>query len=191
MHAMMDCVIKVVRENDIKPEEIEAIKVYVEGIAMRPCWLNRKIEHVQDAQFSMAHGISVAAHLVPPGKAWQDPKVVYDPSVMGMMDRITTEVHPDYAKAISSHAASRPARIELKARGKTFVDEKSYPKGSPSPDPESYMTNEELAQKFRVNAEGMLLASHVDGIIDAVFNLERVSNFASVMAMAGSSATHS
>lgn len=187
MHAMIDCVIKVVREHDIKPHEIEALKVYVEGIAERPCWVNRKIEHVQDAQFSMAHGISVAAHLVPPGKAWQDPKVVYDPSVMGLMDRITTEVHPDYAKSISSNAASRPARIELRARGQTFIEEKNYPKGSPSPDPESFMTTEQLAQKFRHNADGVLTAANIDSIVDAVLNLENVSNFASVMSLAGSS----
>jgi 2-methylcitrate dehydratase PrpD len=190
MHAMMDCVIKVVRDNALQPHEIDAIKVYVEGIAERPVWLNRKIEHVQDAQFSMAHGISVAAHLVPPGKAWQDPKVVYDSSVMALMNRITTEVHPDYAKALTAHAASRPARIELRARGETFVEEKSYPKGSPSPDPQSFMTDEELAKKFRVNADGVLSLAQTDGIIDAVLNLEKVSNFASVMALAGNATAH-
>lgn len=185
MHAMIDCVIKVVREHGIKPHEIEALKVYVEGIAERPCWLNRRIEHVQDAQFSMAHGISVAAHLVPPGRAWQDPKVVHDPSVMGLMDRITTEVHPDYAQALLSNAARRPARIELRARGQTFVEEKAYPKGSPSPDPESFMSNDELAQKFRHNADGVLAPADIDSIIDAVMHLEQVDNFASVMRLAG------
>jgi 2-methylcitrate dehydratase PrpD len=179
-----------VRDNALQPHEIDAIKVYVEGIAERPVWLNRKIEHVQDAQFSMAHGISVAAHLVPPGKAWQDPKVVHDRSVMALMNRITTEVHPDYAKALTAHAASRPARIELRARGETFVEEKSYPKGSPSPDPQSFMTDEELAKKFRVNADGVLSLAQTDGIIDAVLNLEKVSNFASVMALAGNATAH-
>jgi len=185
MHAMMDCLIKVVQEHQIQPHEIEAMKVYVEGIAERPCWLNRRIDHVQDAQFSMAHGMSVAAHLIPPGKAWQDPKVVFDPSVMSLMDRITTEVHPDYAKALTGHAASRPARIELQARGQTFVEEKNYPKGSPSPDPASFMTNEEMAQKFRNNAEGVLPPSNIDRLIDAVWHLERFENVASVIALSG------
>ena len=185
MHAMMDCVIKVIQEHSIKPDEIESLKVYVEGIAERPCWLNRKIEHVQDAQFSMAHGMSVAAHLIPPGKAWQDPKIVYDPSVMSLMDRITTEVHPDYAKALTGNAASRPARIELRARGQNFIEEKNYPKGSPSPDPTTFMTNEELAQKFRNNANGVLTKDKTERLIDAVWNLERFESVASAISLAG------
>ena len=188
MHAMIDCVIKIVREHDLKPHEIEALKVYVEGIAERPCWLNRKIEHVQDAPFSMAHGISVAAHLVPPGKAWQAPEIVHSRSVMDLMDRITTEVHPDYVKQLDSNAASRPARVELRARGKTYVEEKLYPKGSPSPDPQSRMTNDELAQKFRHNAEGVLSPSNIDAVVDAVQNLEKVANIASIMSLLGKGA---
>ncbi len=188
MHAMMDCAIKIIKDNNIKPAEIESMKVYVEGIAERPCWLNRKIEHVHDAQFSMAHGMSVAAHLVPPGRAWQDPKVVYDPSVMGLMDRITTEVHPDYAKAVAGNAASRPARVELRARGQNFVEEKNYPKGSLSPDPTTFMTNEELAQKFRDNAEGIVSSDSIERIIDGVLHLEKADNFASVMRLTARSA---
>lgn len=185
MHAMMDCVIKVVRDHGIKPAEIEAIKVYVEGIAERPVWLNRKIEHVHDAQFSMAHGISVAAHLVAPGKAWQDPKVVYDPSVMSLMDRITTAVHPDYAKALASHASSRPARIELRARGQIFVEENSYPKGSPSPDSESFMTNDELAQKFRKNVIDVLTPADTERLIETTWALEELDDFAIIMRLTG------
>ncbi|MGN5477914.1 hypothetical protein ACTMU2_16060 [Cupriavidus basilensis] len=41
------------------------------------------------AQFSIAHGSkSVGAHRIPPGKAWQSPEVVFDPSVLDLMDKI-------------------------------------------------------------------------------------------------------
>ena len=185
MHGMFDCIVKVVQAQQLKPEEIEAMKVYVEGIAERPVWLNRTIEHVHDAQFSMAHGIAMAAHCFPLGKEWQDPKNVYSPSVMSLMDRVTTEVHPDYAKALAANAASRPARVEIRARGQTFVEEKRYPKGSPSPDPESLMSDAEMAAKFRHNAEGVLTPAQIDGVVESVMNLERVADFASVMRMTG------
>jgi 2-methylcitrate dehydratase PrpD len=185
MHGMFDCIVKVVQEHQLKPDEIEAMKVYVEGIAERPCWLNRKIDRVEDAQFSMAHGIAMAAHCFPQGKAWQDPKNVFSPSVMSLMDRVTTQVHPDYASAMGSNAAARPSRVEIRARGQTFVEEKLYPKGSPSPDPTSRMSDEELAAKFRHNCEGVLPTAHVDAVVENVFSLEKVADIGVVMKLCG------
>jgi 2-methylcitrate dehydratase PrpD len=185
MHAMIDCVIDIVGKNKLKPAEISAIKVFVEGFAEKPVWLSRQVENSHDAQFSMAHGIAVAAHLVPPGKAWMDPKVLFDPSVMGLMDRVTTEVHPDYVKLLISSPASRPARVELQARGQTFVGEKRYPKGSPSPEPDSRMTDEELVRKFVHNADGVLSPANADALANMVMSLEKTPNVAAVMKLAG------
>ena len=181
MHAMFDLIIDIVREQQLKPAEIEAMKVYVEGIAERPCWVNRTIERVEDAQFSMAHGIAVAAHDWPPGRAWQDPKNVHSESVMSLMQRVTTQVHPDYAKAITGNAAARPARVEIRARGQTFVGEKNYPKGSPSPDPASLMTDEELTSKFSHNCAGVLADAQIRALTEAVWNLDSVEDFGAVM----------
>jgi 2-methylcitrate dehydratase PrpD len=183
MHGMFDCIVTVVQEHDLRPEEITAMKVYVEGIAERPCWVNRKIERVEDAQFSMAHGIAMAAHRFPLGKEWQDPKNVFKPSVMALMERVTTQVHPDYATAMSGNAAARPARVEIQARGQTYVETRNYPKGSPSPDPQSYMTDDELVTKFCHNVQGVLSASRSDAVVDAVWALDRQDNVARLMAL--------
>ncbi len=187
VHAAFDSIVRIVGEQGLRPEEIEAMKVYVESLAERPVWLNRNIEHVADAQFSMAHGLAMAAHNFPLGKEWQDPKNVYDPSVMALMDRVTTELHPDYAKPSPAPAGSRPSRVEIRARGQTFVGERRVPKGSPSPDPETRMTDDELAVKFRHNCQGTLPPAHIDTLIDALMNLDEVSNFASIMSLTGRS----
>jgi 2-methylcitrate dehydratase PrpD len=181
LHALLDTLIEVVEQNDIKPDEIDGIKVSIEGFTEQPIWLNNEIEHVTDAQFSMAHGIALGAHRLPPGKAWQDPKTVFSPSVLGLMKKVTLEVHPDYVKHLTNHPASRPARVELKARGKTFVGERLYPKGSPSPDPASTMTTEELVLKFRHNADGMVAPARLDSVVDALLNLDKVGDIASLM----------
>lgn len=181
MHGMFDLIIKIVQEQRLKPAEIESMTVYVEGIAERPCWVNRTIERVEDAQFSMAHGIALAAHDLPLGKAWQDPKNVFSDSVMSLMKRVTTKVHPDYAKAISGNAASRPARVDIRARGQHYIEEKSYPKGTPSPDPSSKMTDEELTAKFRHNCMDVLSPAQADSLIDALWTLDTVKDFGAVM----------
>jgi 2-methylcitrate dehydratase PrpD len=181
LHALLDCLRGIVADNDLKPNEIEGIKAWVEGFVMQPIWLVRKIEHVTDAQFSVAHGLALGAHRIPPGKAWQSPAVVFDPSVLALMDKVTFEVHPDYENLVSGNAASRPARIEVRARGKTWVGEKRYPHGSPSPDPSTTMSNEELAAKFAGNAGGVVAPRNIDAAIKQILALEEVADIGSVI----------
>lgn len=181
LHALLDCLIGIVETHDIRPTEIEGINAWVEAFVMQPIWLQREIRHVTDAQFSVAHGLSVGAHRIPPGKRWQSPEVVFDPSVLALMDRITFEVHPEYEKLVTSNAASRPARIEVRARGQSFVGEARYPKGSPSPDPESTMTTDELVSKFTRNAEGVMTNERIDQAITQLLGLDQVEDFSSVM----------
>jgi len=181
LHSIFDAMIEVLDKNNITHDEIENIRAFGEGFVERPIWLNQRIEHVQDGQFSITHGLALAAHRVRPGKAWQNPELVFKPSVINLMKRVTHEAHPDYVKLINDNSASRPARIEIHARGRIFVGERRYPKGSPSPDPSSYMTTDELCNKFRHNAEDVLSQTATEDILDALLNLERVDNFSSVM----------
>jgi 2-methylcitrate dehydratase PrpD len=181
MHALLDALTEVVEENDIRPAEIDGMKAWVEAFTYQPIWLNRTIEHVQDAQFSMAHGLAVGAHRVTPSKAWQDADLIFSKSVLDLMDKVEFEPHPGYAEAIAAHPAARPTRIEVAARGRVFVGERSFPKGSPSPDPDTTMTTDELITKFHVNAEGVLPASKIQSVIDSVLNLETVADVRSLM----------
>ena len=180
-HAPIEVVREIVRDNGIEPSEIEGIKAWVERHVMQPLWLNRKIENVTQAQFSIAHGLSVAAHLFPPDKAWQSPEVVFNPSVLALMDKIECEVHPDYEKLLADNAASRPTRIEVRARGKTYVAEKRWPKGTPSPDPSTFMTNEELVEKFARNADGILSPRNIDLAVRRIWDLESTKDAGELM----------
>ncbi|OWT57449.1 MmgE/PrpD family protein [Candidimonas nitroreducens] len=175
-HTLLDTLAEIVAENALKPEEIDDIEAWVEGFVDRPVWLNRRIEHPSDAQFSLAHGLAVGAHGIPPGKAWQDPEVVFSPSVLGLMGKVRHRPHPDYVELLAKYPASRPARIAVSARGKVFVNERLYPKGSNSPDPGSAMTTQELALKFQDNARGVLPPENAQGIIDTVLHLETVED---------------
>ena len=66
-------------------------------------------------------------------------------------------------------------------RGQTFAAEKRFPKGTPSPDPESFMSTDELAAKFRYNARGVISQASIDSVVDQVLHLEKVTDFAAVM----------
>jgi hypothetical protein len=92
------------------------------------------------------------------------------------MKKVTHESHPDYVKMLTGQGASRPARVEIKARGKNFAAEKRYPRGVRTPDPTTYMTNEELFAKFRNNALGVLDPEHTEQVIDEVMGLEKLAD---------------
>ncbi|MFG3618616.1 MmgE/PrpD family protein [Nocardia sp. NPDC047654] len=185
LHAPLHALTEIVEHNDLKPEEIEAIRCWGEAAVLHPLWLSDVIEHTHDAQFSIAHGLAVGAHNITPSKAWHDPELVFSRSVMDLMERVTFQPHPDYFEALSAHPSARPARIEVDARGTTFVADRVYPKGSPTPDPETRMTDAELIAKFRVNADGVIPESRMDSIVEVVFDLESVDDFATVMRRLG------
>jgi 2-methylcitrate dehydratase PrpD len=176
LHAPLDVLIALVEEHDIRPAEIESIKAWVEGWVMKPLWTNRRIDHVTQAQFSMAHGLAVGAHRIPEGKRWQSPEVVFDPSVLALAEKVEYEVHPGYASGLAQDSASRPARVEVRARGRTFVGEAAYPKGSLSPDPRTKMSNDEISSKFVGNAEGVLAPRQIDRALQRLWNLEHVDS---------------
>ncbi len=181
-HALFDGLIEMVRANDIKPDEIESLTAYgEEWVGQFATFFNTDIERPYDAQFSFPHGLALATHLVPPGKDWQDPKNVYDPSVLRLMDKVVWKSHPDWAAAVSADPNARPARVEIVARGTTFIAERSYPKGSLSPDPSTYMSNDEVVEKFLHNAEGVLSAKDAEWAADRIMHLEKVDDFSTVL----------
>ncbi len=182
LHTVFDVMGQLQEANDIEPEEIESIHVLGEGFIERPVWQNQTIERALDAQFSVAHGLALAAHRVVPGKDWQDPELIHSPSVLDLMKRVRHDPHPDFVDAIRSHPSSRPTRVEIRARGQVFVGEKLFPKGVASPDPDSYMTNEELIEKFRHNASEVLTVEAIDDAIDTIMNLEKCEDMSRAMA---------
>jgi 2-methylcitrate dehydratase PrpD len=176
LHGLMDTVISLTEQHDLRPEEIVQIRAWGESWHRQPVWLNTKIEHVIDAQNSMSHGLALAAHRIPPSKAWQDPAVVFDSSVMELMGKVVTNSHPQYSGYLTEYPTTRPVRVEIDARGTTFVEERSFPKGTPSSDPSTTMSTDELVAKFRTNAKGTVADHDVDAVIAAVLNLEDVGD---------------
>lgn len=181
-HALFDALADLVRENGLHPSEIESITAWGEEWASQfPTFMTREIHRPFDAQFSFAHGLAMVAHQVPPGRAWQDPAVVYDESVLGLMSRVVWKPHPDWAAAVARNPAARPSRVEVDARGTTFVGERDFPRGSRSPDPSTHMSTAEVVDKFLHNAEGVIDADAAARIADHVMDLEQVENVAEVL----------
>jgi 2-methylcitrate dehydratase PrpD len=181
MHALFDALIEIVQENDLKPDEISAINAWGESFVMQPSWTNQEIRNARDAQFSMTHGLAMAAHRIPPGKDWQTLEAVLNPSVLALNERTTFQPHPDHAAALAKDPAARMSRIEVHARRTVFRGERDYPKGSPSPDPSTYMSNDELIAKFMHNVEDTVSQSNAQAVVEAVFDLENIDDASKIV----------
>jgi 2-methylcitrate dehydratase PrpD len=176
LHGLMETLVSVVEEHDLRPGEIDQIRSWGEGWHRQPVWLNTNIEHVIDAQNSMSHGLALAAHRIPPSKQWQDPRVVFDPSVLDLMTKVITDTHPSYAGPLDKYPSNRPVRIEIDARGTTFTAERRFPKGTPSTDPSTTMSTDEIVAKFRTNAEGVLSDCAAEAVAATVLDLENLDD---------------
>jgi 2-methylcitrate dehydratase PrpD len=184
-HTPLDAMISILDEHDITPTEIDAIRCWGEGWVEQPVWLYNDVHFPHEAQFSIAHGLAVGAHRLPPGPAWQSQETLRSPSVLALMEKVTFAPHPDYVSNLTGDPASRPTRVEIDARGKTFSAERSFPKGSVTSDPSTYMTTEEIIIKFRVNADGVLPAGQIDDIVDGILHLEKIDDVRTLLRATG------
>jgi 2-methylcitrate dehydratase PrpD len=184
-HGPLDALREIVGSHGLAPDEIDAIRCWGEGWVERPVWLHDDVQHPHEAQFSIAHGLAVGAHMIEPGPAWQQPETLQKPSVLELMKKVTFAPHPDYVSILSHDPSARPTRIEVDARGETFVVERTHPKGSPSSDPAIHMSTDEVVAKFRTNAEGRLTPDAAERLVEGVMGLEKVRDVRGLLRAAG------
>ncbi|MBO5638602.1 MAG: MmgE/PrpD family protein [Oscillospiraceae bacterium] len=172
-HAPIDCTIKVMKNNDIKADDIEKISVDVVSMAVRAVVEPREIKYnppvVGAAQFSLPYSVAVAALY---GQASVDQfqeELLTDPTIKAMMNRVEMEHTGKLDKYLPYIFASTVA-IETKD-GKKYEDLTTYTKG----DPENPMSPEELKNKFFSLACRTVSKEKAQELYDAVMNLENIS----------------
>ena len=181
LHGLLDLLVGILDHNQIETSQIQAIRTWGEGHVERACWTTRDIADPVDGQFSAAHGLAVGSLRLPKTKVWQSPEVVLAPHVQALMGKITCQVHPDWERLVATDPAARPSRVEVDARGETFSAELLYPKGTPGAAGGAAMSDDELADKFRLNAEGVLTRDVVEQAIEGFLSLESIGNVSKLL----------
>lgn len=172
-HAPIDCVIKLMKNNSIKADDIEKISVDVVSMAVRAVVEPREIKYnppvVGAAQFSLPYSVAVAALY---GQAsvdqFQD-HLLQDPQIKAMMNRVEMEQSGKLDKYLPYVFASTVS-ITTKD-GKEFSDLTTYTKG----DPENPMSPQELKDKFFSLACRTVSPEKAQQLYDAVMDLENIS----------------
>jgi 2-methylcitrate dehydratase PrpD len=170
-HGLFDLLVDVLNENNIATSEITAIRAQGEGHVERALWLNSEVTNIVEAQFSIAHGMAVAAQRLTPSKEWQSDEVVYSPQVLDLARVVTYATHPEWQDAIVNDPLARPSRVEVDARGTTFEAELRYPRGTAG-DAHTTMSDDELAAKFLINVSGVLNDAQARRALDMLMSLD-------------------
>ncbi len=173
-HLALDCLIKIIEENDLFPEDIEWVKAQGTPSFNSPTHKSKDISDHLVAQFSLPYIISAAANRVSLAE-WQDPKRLNDSRILDFMNKVFQEAHPDFARIQLEEPYSNMTTVEVKAKGQIFKEEGRVNRGFT-------MSDEELVEKFRANASKVLPQQKVEKAIAILLDLEEVENIKEVIA---------
>lgn len=174
MQSSIDAILKIIKENKIKPDDVEKITLGIlqagYSIIASPMDSKRNPKTVYEAQFSMPYGAAVAILFE---KATLDEFTqdkLNSPEIKALMEKVYCVKNPELDKVYPKHW---PATAEVKTKdGKVFSTRLEYPKG----DPENPLTWNELIEKFNGLASIIYFEARREKMIEQVKNIDNIEN---------------
>lgn len=179
LHGGIDCLYKVIQENNIKPDEIESINVLGHPTIEQRCFNHPQVDNIVDAQFNAAYVFAVVASGVRIGPEWLDPATMNDPGIRALMPKVTFGGHPEFVQRVQKNMAEQIYTVDVVARGQKFHAETLTPSGTVGTTGE--LSDTQLEMKFRHNAERMLTQRQIDDAIAILNTLEDEKNISNLM----------
>jgi 2-methylcitrate dehydratase PrpD len=164
-HPTIDLMLKLVTENNLRPEDIEAVKVFAGSNILNPIRYPIATNHLQ-AKFSLPAALAMIALARKAGKKEFSDDFVGAAPMQTMQRRIGTELDPEIEKMGFDKMRSR---IEIKLKDGREVHgwaDERYRGG-----PENPLTDSELEAKVRSCCEGVLTEEAQAALISAVWHV--------------------
>ena len=178
-HTHLTATLKLVKENDIKPEEIK--EVVVTTIA-RACDIlfdphKYKPESRETADHSLPYCLAVAiVDRQITTNSFSEEKLK-DPKIRAVINKIKGDASIEFEKMFP---AKQPSRVIIRTNeDEEFSQYLEYPKG----DPREPMTDKDIAEKFNALSSKVLNSERQKEIRDAIFNFEKIDTMKDFMEM--------
>ena len=166
--------LQLVREHDIKPEDVAAVKI----IAGSRCTehtgdpVKRFPKNKETADHSSYYLTAVAITDREVGPDQYTPEKLGDPKVHELIEKVRMEADP------SLDRFGRAGITEIRTKqGATYRQRVEYPKG----DPRNPMTDQELEDKFRIMARKLMSETQIAEAIAAIYEMERLDDIGKLM----------
>ena len=174
-HPTIDLMLKLVTEHDVKPDDIEAVKVYAGTNILNPIRYPIAANHLQ-AKFSLPAAMAMIALARKAGKREFSDEFVASASMQVMQKRITTDLDPEIEKMGFDKMRSRIV-IQLKNSRQVegWADER-YRGG-----PENPLSDADLEAKVRSCCDGILHEKVQSKLIDAGRSITQLTDASKLM----------
>ncbi len=174
-HPTIDLMLKLVTEHDVKPDDIEAVKVYAGTNILNPIRYPIAVNHLQ-AKFSLPAALAMIALARKAGKREFSDEFVGAAPMQAMQKRITTELDPEIEKMGFDKMRSRIV-IRLKdGRGVEGWADERYRGG-----PENPLSDAELEAKVGSCCDGVLDEPSQAALIEAAGSVARLQDVTPLM----------
>lgn len=172
MQPPIDGILKLVRENDIQPEEVGKIRLGILRagfpIIVEPKEIRYHPKSIVDAQFSMPFGAAVALLFRKAGLNEFHLSRIRSEEVKQMMERVECVEDPDLERTYPKQWC---ATVEIFTKnGQRYFTKVEYCKG----DPENPLSWEELIEKFHDLSNRFMTKERRLKIVDEVKRLEKI-----------------
>jgi 2-methylcitrate dehydratase PrpD len=174
-HPTIDLMLKLVTDHDVKPDDIEAVKVYAGTNILKPIRYPIAVNHLQ-AKFSLPAALAMIALARKAGKQEFSDDFVGAAPMQAMQRRIATELDHEIEKMGFDKMRSRII-IRLKnGRNIEGCADERYRGG-----PENSLSDSDLEAKARSCCEGVLDEGRQSVLIDAAWSVEQQTNVGKFM----------
>lgn len=175
-HAGIDAALALRAANDIKPEDITAVRLGLPKAGMlligEPAAKKADPENVVDGQFS---GPFVISSALATGKmGWDSYGLLQDPAIRGLLPKVTCAFDPEIE---AEFPANMSGKLTIEAGGKRFEQKVVVPKGEPS----NFLSEAELRAKFAGLTEAVLGQERAQMLADAVLAIDTTSDVSSLV----------
>jgi len=175
-HAGIDAALMLRAANDLRPDEITAIRLGLPRAGMmligNPAEKKADPRNVVDGQFSGPFVISAA--LATGAMGWDSYRHLNDPTIRGMLGKVTCEFDPEIE---AEFPANMSGKLTIEARGRTFAQTVVVPKGEPA----NFLTEAELRAKFHGLADAVLGADQASRLADSVLGLHQSNDVGGIV----------
>lgn len=176
-HPTIDLMLKLVSENDIKPNDIDVVKVFAGSNILNPIRYPIAANHLQ-AKFSLPGALAMIALSRKAGKKEFSDEFVGSAPMQAMQRRIATELDPEIEKMGFDKMRSRIAiRLKNGKQIEGWADER-YRGG-----PENPLTDAGVEAKVRSCCEGVLDTKRQTALIDAAWSVTKLKDAGDFMVL--------
>ena len=167
-HPTIDLMLKLVSDHNVKPDDIETVKVYAGSNILNPIRYPIAANHLQ-AKFSLPAALAMIALARKAGKTEFSDAFVSAAPMQAMQRRITTELDPAIEKMGFDKMRSRIAiRLKGGKQVEGWADER-YRGG-----PDNPLNDAELEAKVRSCCENVIDASSQAKLIDTAWSVSKL-----------------